>query len=296
MNQLFPNLSKDTQQKILEILQRIRSNPPQVLLFDGGTENERRDLARFWACCNLCDHEAAPCLQCRTCLQIANDQNVDILAYDGFISKKEDEENTGFFRALNAENARNLKTLLRDAPRGRYRFVFFTGIAGSKPEAPNALLKVLEEPSPYTLFVLLVPQRDQILPTLVSRSLCLTLPWPDELVAESTQVRQLTDSLSQFLAHQGNFLTTITAKAFMTPELAKEILIACQKSVIRVLAQQRTTDLDYSLSNFSHTNLLQFVLWLRESQDYLFNAISPVTPSRVLEALAMQLYCLRAKQ
>ena len=45
-------------------------------------------------------------------------------------------------------------------------------------EAANALLKSLEEPCPGTLFVLTVPQRERLLPTLVSRSWVFTLPWP----------------------------------------------------------------------------------------------------------------------
>ncbi|MGE4503861.1 MAG: DNA polymerase III subunit delta', partial [Desulfovibrionaceae bacterium] len=47
-------------------------------------------------------------------------------------------------------------------------------------DVSNALLKSLEEPRPGNVFVLLTPQRERLLPTLVSRSWVFTLAWPGE--------------------------------------------------------------------------------------------------------------------
>ena len=75
------------------------------------------------------------------------------------------------------QRVRELKSRLRDAPHGQgRRVVLLMGLSLNRDEAANALLKALEEPSPTTVFVLLAPQREQLLPTLVSRSFCLTLP------------------------------------------------------------------------------------------------------------------------
>ncbi|MBQ7585991.1 MAG: DNA polymerase III subunit delta', partial [Desulfovibrionaceae bacterium] len=135
---IFQDISDPNLKRVKEILERLSLNPPQVLLFDGGTEEKRRSLAFYWATCNLCrNFNNGPCLTCPDCLQVADLAHRDLLAFDGFISNSEDEDNPGFFRAFNADNARNLKIALRDAPHGKHRVVFFTGIAGSKPEAPN---------------------------------------------------------------------------------------------------------------------------------------------------------------
>ena len=75
------------------------------------------------------------------------------------------------------DNVRGLKSVISDPPHNPgFRVVILAGIETTRTEAANALLKALEEPSPSTLFVLLTPQREQILPTLVSRSFYFTLP------------------------------------------------------------------------------------------------------------------------
>ncbi|MBQ7739429.1 MAG: DNA polymerase III subunit delta' [Desulfovibrionaceae bacterium] len=291
LKSLYPDIATESLDPIRHILYNLRQTPPQVLLFDGGTEIERRTLAKYWAALNLCPNLTAdgPCHKCPTCLQIAEDAHLDILAYDGYISKKDDDDSPGFYRAFNAENARSLKLVLRDAPHGRYRIVFFTGIVASRAEAPNALLKVLEEPSPYTLFVLLVPQRAQILPTLVSRSMCLTLPWPCQPNNESQAVAKLTASFAAFLNDKEDFLTKIASKSSLTLPLAQDFLVAFQKTVIRILANEKETPLDLELANLTPFKLMQLIGWIREAQEML---AATVTPLRVISALSMRCYTL----
>lgn len=60
------------------------------------------------------------------------------------------------------------------------------------PQAQNALLKTLEEPPAYALFVLLAESTEPLLQTVLSRSIVLQLPpLPDDLVAEYLQKNQL---------------------------------------------------------------------------------------------------------
>ena len=51
-----------------------------------------------------------------------------------------------------------------------------------QPAAANAFLKLLEEPRPQTLFLLLTDQSDAILPTIVSRTQRVDLPLPPGLL------------------------------------------------------------------------------------------------------------------
>ncbi len=56
--------------------------------------------------------------------------------------------------------------------------------------AANSLLKVLEEPPPYALFVLLTPQASRMLPTIISRSQILRLqPSPITELAQYLEMR-----------------------------------------------------------------------------------------------------------
>lgn len=273
-------------------LQSLARRPPQVLLFEGGNEEARLELARYWACINLCEAAERPCLHCVTCRSILLDQCLEIRALDGRIGSKEDEQEPGFFRTFNAENARELKHWLGNYPKLRYHLVYITGIAASRPEAPNALLKILEEPSASALFVLLVPQREQILPTLVSRSLILTLPQELHEEAPSEDVVDLLSRFSAFLTGSEDFLGYISPKSFLSLPLAREFLLGCQKSLVHVLAGEAKTPLETCLARLSARALSQAILWTQEACEMLRNELSPVSPLRVVEAYAMHLYLL----
>ena len=273
-------------------LQSLARRPPQVLLFEGGNEEARLELARYWACVNLCASAEGPCLACVTCRSILQDQCLEIRALDGRISSKDDEDNPGFFRTFNAENARDLKHWLGNFPKLRYHLVYITGIAASRPEAPNALLKILEEPSPSALFVLLVPQREQILPTLVSRSLTLTLPYVQRDEALSEDVDDLLQRFAAFLIGREDFLGYISPKSFLNLQLARDFLLGCQNSLVHTLANEAKTPLEDCLKNLSVEALSQAILWTQEACEMLRNDLSPVSPLRVLEAYAMRLYLL----
>ena len=285
----LPSLASERFTRLLTWVDRLSVTPPQVLLFEGGSEAERRDMARYWACCTMCQHAGpyGPCLSCRDCRLIVSNEHFDVLAYDGTISAKDDSEEA-FFRVFNADNARNIKVRLRDAPQGRYHVVFFTGIAKSRPEAPNSLLKIFEEPSSTSLFVLLVPQRQQILPTLVSRAFSLTLPWED-VRDEAEDVAKLTTLFANFLFDRSDFLGAVATKSFMTEELAQRFFIACQKTIVRVLSGERERELDKAFARLSPAALEQIIFWSTEAEEMLR---AQVNPARVLQAFAMRVNVL----
>lgn len=295
--------------RLRNLLDRLGESPPQVLLLEGGREEERLDLARYWAArCNcpraLQERGAAetgqsagsggsPCLACPVCLQIASGEHLDLAAYDGRISNRDDEENPGTVRAFNMPRVRELKSRLRDAPYGQgRRVVLLMGLGLTRDEAANALLKALEEPSPTTLFVLLTPQREQLLPTLISRSFCLTLPWPDSR-AEDTEMRPWEDLLAGFLLNGQGFPERAAAKGAMDAALAGRLLLCCQKAMSRVLTcEPAARPLDAALESLDARGRAVCCQWFSEAQEALQYG---VTPARVLEALAARLFNLRLR-
>lgn len=52
---------------------------------------------------------------------------------------------------------------------GRYKITILTDVEAMRQEAANAFLKLLEEPGPATLFVLITSRPDKVLPTITSR-------------------------------------------------------------------------------------------------------------------------------
>lgn len=294
METLLPALATPALTPLRQTLDRLGNRPPQVLLLEGGTGAQRMDAARYWAARVNCPQaQGSPCLSCPTCRQIAAGEHLDWFALDGRISNREDEENPGPIRAFNMERVRELKSRLRDAPHGNgRRVVTLLGLGLTRDEAANALLKALEEPTETTLFVLLAPQREQLLPTLVSRAFCLTLPWPDSR-ADTEDSRPWEDELGIFVQQGTGLLDRTAAKGALDAALAADILLCCQKSMSRVLAGQgqERRPLDMALAGLAPRRQALACRWLAEAQEALRYG---VTPARVVEALASRLFVLRA--
>ena len=295
MNTLLPAIAHAAFDRLKAVLDNLGTAPPQVLLLEGGSEAQRMDIARYWAArinCPTADATGTPCLSCPSCQQIAAGEHLDLAAYDGRISNREDEENPGPVRAFNMERVRELKVRLRDAPHGQgRRVVLLMGLSLTRDEASNALLKALEEPSNTTVFVLLAPQREQLLPTLVSRSFCLTLPWPD-CHADDPEMQPWEDALAQFLVQGQGFLDKVAGKGAIDASGATRLLLCCQKAMSRIISggHNPARPLDAALIALHGKSRAAACQWFAEAQDALNYG---VTPARVLEALAARLFTLR---
>jgi len=57
------------------------------------------------------------------------------------------------------------------------------------PSAANGRLKILEEPAPYTFFLLITDIADKLLPTIISRTQIVTVPLLDDEVVEDHLVK-----------------------------------------------------------------------------------------------------------
>lgn len=123
-----------------------------------------------------CDRSGSDggCDQCPSCQKIEKQTHPD------FIQLKPEGVN------IRIEQIRNLGQQLSYGPAlGRSRLCLLDMASDLNEPAANAFLKTLEEPPPKTLFVLLVRDPGELLPTLVSR--CVTLgfnPLSLSLIAE----------------------------------------------------------------------------------------------------------------
>jgi DNA polymerase-3 subunit delta' len=276
---------------VRDSLDSLGAAPPQVLLLEGGTEAQRLDAALYWACranCPDAERDGSPCLDCPTCRQTAAWENLDVAAFDGRISNTQDQAEPGPIRALSIDNVRELKSSLKDPPHARFRVTLLMGIENNRSGAANALLKALEEPSKGNLFVLLCPQRQQLLPTLVSRSLCLTLPWPDP-EAVAPELLELQTEIAQFLETGREFFNKTGTKGY-DQEQAAAAVMAVHKSLVRILAGTAgNAPLDQTLARLSPAGLMQLGRWIGEANQALQ---AMVTPARVVEAFLANVYVL----
>lgn len=100
---------------------------------------------------------ADPCGECESCTEIAAGSSLDVVELDG-------ASNRGI------DDVRELRELLRYRPtRDRYRVIIIDEVHMLTREAFNALLKSLEEPPPYILFIFATTERHKVPGTILSR-------------------------------------------------------------------------------------------------------------------------------
>lgn len=141
-------------------------------LLSGPEGSGKHTLARLMAAAALCPTHG-PCLSCPSCRKVMEDMHPDVIWAD------EPEKKT-----VSVALMRKIRSDVFVRPNEADRkIVIFPRGQDMTVEAQNALLKVLEEPPAYGVFLLLTDNPDKMLPTVRSRCTQLTMePLPEETV------------------------------------------------------------------------------------------------------------------
>jgi DNA polymerase-3 subunit delta' len=241
-------------------------NPPQSLLLEGGSAGERLLAAVYWAALLNCASPGRPaagklsppeppCLNCPACLHFLALTHRDLFFFDG---------NEGSITIEKVE-ASGISASLGERPASAtYRMVLFYESQAFNDFSAKALLKALEEPLADTRFILTVPQRERLLPTLVSRSWILTLPWsrapqaayqPDrDAAAENGEDRlpELAGSLLDFALGKASAWMELGAqKGVLDKELALRLVLFCQHALLQALSGRSAREADLPESSMA---------------------------------------------
>jgi DNA polymerase-3 subunit delta' len=150
-------------ERVVGLLTREIDGPAQAYLFSGPSSVGKATVARRFAAALLCDRGGrhdTPCSSCRRA-RSGNHPDLIIVEPEGRAS-------------LSVEQARATVAQAPMAPVEGGRKIFVFDEAGSMSEqAANALLKTIEEPTPSTIFVLVVESEDDLPATIGSR--CRTI-------------------------------------------------------------------------------------------------------------------------
>ncbi len=170
-------------------------------LFCGNAGIGKKTVARAFVAALLCQSpvQGGPCHQCVSCRLLASGNHPDYLV----LTIPEDKKTIG----VELVREQIIKeAYVRPFHAGRKVFVIENSEALTV-EAQNALLKILEEPPAYAVFLLLSPTPDQLLQTVLSRCLKLQfLPLNDSLCRDYFNRQEAEESRKELAASfsQGN--------------------------------------------------------------------------------------------
>lgn len=182
MKELYPWQNEDWQR-----LQGLRSRLPNALLLKGAEGIGKLDLALNFAQSMLC---VAPlpsglaCQSCSSCHWFAQESNPDfrLIQPDALAATDEAPEKESSKKAsreISVDQIRALSSFVNlSAHSGGYRVVLIHPAEAMNSNSANALLKTLEEPTDKLLFILVSHKPQQLLPTILSRSLSFSVPMP----------------------------------------------------------------------------------------------------------------------
>jgi len=130
-------------------------------LFSGPRGSGKTSMARLLAkavnCQNRKENQFEPCNKCSSCLEVMGGRALDLIEIDAASHRGIDE-------------IRELREGIKFTPtKSKYKVFIIDESHQLTREAANALLKTLEEPPSYAIFVLATTEIYKMIPTIISR-------------------------------------------------------------------------------------------------------------------------------
>ncbi|MDP2914101.1 MAG: DNA polymerase III subunit gamma/tau [Candidatus Aminicenantes bacterium] len=149
------------QKAVVQTLQNaVRSGRlAQAYLFSGMRGVGKTTAARILAKALNCEHGPipTPCNECEHCREIDEDRSIDVLEIDGASNRQVADidpiRDTGKYKPIHS----------------RYKIIYIDEVHMLSKHAFNALLKILEEPPPSTIFIFATTEFHSVPATIVSR-------------------------------------------------------------------------------------------------------------------------------
>jgi DNA polymerase-3 subunit delta' len=164
---------------------------PPGILFCGPSGVGKMLAAREMAKALMCDggmfgaQEDGGCGECINCRQVDKGVHPDLVIVDTNFQAQLREEEAEEQKHLRVETMRSVLEMAQRKASGGWKVIIVDHAETMLSQAQNSLLKLLEEPPPETLWILLAEKREDMLPTILSR--CQTMrfaPLSDEALSE----------------------------------------------------------------------------------------------------------------
>lgn len=139
---------------------------PHALIIEGEQGLGKKTLARQMAKALVCRGESKPCNSCIQCRKASEKIHPDIFEHSA----------EGGVNSFHVDVVRNvIKDAYVKPNESDYKIYILGNADCMSNSAQNALLKVLEEPPEYVIFILTARSKSRMLQTVISRSVVVTL-------------------------------------------------------------------------------------------------------------------------
>lgn len=194
------------QERAIRILKGFLSsgNIPSALLLLGPDGIGKTLAAREFAKTLICrqPRQAEACGSCAECRAVAQNLHPDVKLVNAAYQASLREEESAKQKTLRVETIRRLRQDMELQPLvGHWKVAIIDSAHTLEIEAANALLKILEEPPPQTLWILTACRKERLPKTVVSR--CFSVPFvplPPEIVRELLRGKNIDESKAASLA------------------------------------------------------------------------------------------------
>lgn len=152
-------------------------------LFTGSRGTGKTSTAKIFARAVNCENnkDGSPCLECETCKRLLKDNDVNIIEIDAASNNKVDD-------------IREIREKVKFMPvNAKYKVYIIDEVHMLSDSAFNALLKTLEEPPEYMIFILATTEVHKLPQTILSR--CLRFDF--KLVSEKDLIELITNILNK---------------------------------------------------------------------------------------------------
>lgn len=187
-NEIYP-----WQQSLWQNLNQGREKLHHAFLMHGRAGIGKYDFALSFSKALLCpnkDDDGHACNECSSCRWYSDDSHPDFRLITPEQESGSDEEATGTKKnkkktQISITQIRELNDFLSLSSHqtSGIRIVLINPAESLNLSSANALLKMLEEPAPGVIFILVAHQLQRLLPTIVSRCQKINMPVPSEAQA-----------------------------------------------------------------------------------------------------------------
>ena len=247
----------------------------------------KHTLARLLAAAILCKGEDKPCLTCSACRKVLSGAHPD------FITVDDPEKKT-----VSVDLIRQARADIYIQPNEAERKIYlFPRAQDMGVSAQNALLKVLEEPPAYGVFMLLTDNPEKLLPTVRSRCTELNLNALPESVLRTALAKEFPQAdgsqISAAIARSGGWLgqarTLLAEGSAVSPQtegFAAAFAARDPIALLRVLVPMEKWKRDALLPELEHwLQLLQSALVSRSGMQAISPAARNLSTSRSSQEL-----------